>query len=166
MLPRTKAHFPFNLEREYLRIVNAYMALLKKIVSERMNPIYEILEAERNAANSNAGYRLDDFSAFTGRFFNVGSRIMRAFWDMQIAFEREALAFNLDRRIRGIANQTRNLSIAQWRRLVNASFGINLLEDYYKGEFFRKMHKVWTQNNIDLIKTIPRNMLISAQMSA
>ena len=160
MLPRARAQYPYNLEREYLRIVNAYMALLKKTVSERMKPIYEMLEVERKATISQEGYRLDDFSAFAGIFFNMGSRIMRAFWDMQIAFEREALAFNLDRRIRRIANQTRNLSISQWRRLVNASIGINLLEGYYKGEFFRHSLARWVDTNVRLIKSVPQTSLV------
>ena len=160
MLPRAKAHYPFNLEREYLRIVNAYMALLKKTVNERMKPIYEMLEAERSAANSNEGCRLDDSSPVTGNFFNIGGRIMRAFWDMQIAFEREVLAFNLGRRIRGIASQTRTMSIAQWRRLVNASIGINLLEDYYMGEFFRRSLAGWADTNVRLIKSVPQAALV------
>jgi len=47
----------------------------------------------------------------------------------------------------------------QWRRVVNQSLGVNILEDYYMGEFFRGMMTQWVTNNVGLIKSVPQTTL-------
>lgn len=51
------------------------------------------------------------------------------------------------------------LTIAEWKKVVKKTFGINLLDDYYLGDFYQKMLQQWVSENVDLIKTIPQNSL-------
>jgi SPP1 gp7 family putative phage head morphogenesis protein len=46
---------------------------------------------------------------------------------------------------------------------VHKTLGINVLGDYYMGEFFREAMKQWTANNVGLIKTIPMDTLTRMQ---
>ena len=159
MLPRIEAHYPYGLEREYSRIVDAYMAMLKKCVNEHLQPICEMLASESGEDDGRAKIRIDEYSPLSGMFFNINGAVMSAFWRMQIAFENAASFFGIARRIHALANQTRALSIANWRRIVNSTLGVNILEDYYRGEFFRHALSRWVDTNVRLIKSVPQEAL-------
>ena len=51
------------------------------------------------------------------------------------------------------------LSIKDWKRMVKATLGIDLLEDYYNGDFYKRALEDWTRQNVELIKTIPHQNL-------
>lgn len=42
---------------------------------------------------------------------------------------------------------------------VKATLGIDLLDDYYEGEFYEELLKKWIEDNVALIKTIPQDTL-------
>jgi SPP1 gp7 family putative phage head morphogenesis protein len=135
-------HYPENLAAEHEAIARQYMALLNKTLKEHLPEIRRGITAERE------GRRLDDD-------FSV-SRMIRRVMDRALAdFERRAAHFGLERKILTLANQTRRFSISEWKRVVNRTLGINILEDYYKGEFYRNTMQQWVTNNVSLIKTLP-----------
>ena len=139
-------HFPDNLAREYERINRQYMALLNSTLKEYMPIIRKAMDDER------AGMRRDDDNTVMGV-------IASTFLKIAEVFEKKATAFGIKRRLENLSNLTRKLSIREWKRVVHKTLGINILEDYYMGEFFREQIKVWVNNNVSLIKTIPQDTL-------
>ena|GEM_PF-290423 len=148
MLPKVPMHFPMNMEREYIGIANAYMTLLYKTVAKYLPKI-------RKAA-------YDDSKATT-RCDSVDDVISDTFTQMQIAFEEPSRKFALERRLTTLAEQTRRVSVAEWRRVVQSSLGINIMEDYYMGEFFRNLLQQWVTRNVDLISSVPKSTLTEIQ---
>jgi len=142
--------YPHNLEREYTRITNAYMALLNKTLAEHLPTIRRAIDAER--ANMRQDEAFDVFDVTTQTFVRI-----------QSAFERRAASFGLERRITNLSNMARRVSVREWRRVVRNTLGINILEDYYMGEFFRGALRQWVTSNIDLIKSVPRSTLNNMQ---
>lgn len=142
MLPRVKVHYPHNLERECMRISNTYMAMFSRTLSEHLPKMRKILDAQRQEM------RTDD----TGE---ASRMITQAITEAQIAFERSSEAFGLESRLLKVANLARRRSIQEWKRIVHDTLGINILEDYYMGEFFRHTLKQWVTRNVNLITSVP-----------
>ena len=143
---KVAAHYPENLAREYARITNAYMALLNKTLAEHLPKIRRAIDAER------AGMRRDDDSG-------VHSLISQTFMEILDDLQKKYEEFRLERKLGNLADLNRKLAIREWKRVVHKTIGINVLDDYYMGEFFREAMKLWTANNVNLIKTIPRDTL-------
>ena len=143
-------HYPTNLAREYTRITNTYMTTLNKTMAEYLPVVRRAIDAER------AGMRRDDVRYVL--------RIIReAFTSMHSKFEEGARLFGLERKLKNLANMTSKLSIREWKRVVHKTLGIDIMDDYYKGEFSRAALDLWTTNNVSLIKTIPQDTLAKMQ---
>ena len=143
-------HYPENTEREYIRLVNAYMAMLNKTMGEYLPIIRKAIEGDR------AGMRRDDDNS-------VALIIAQTFMAIQESFAKKAETFGIARRIENIANLNRKLTIREWKRVVNKTLGIDIFEDYYMGEFFRETLKQWTTTNVDLIKSVPQTAITDMQ---
>jgi len=139
-------HHPANIEREYIRITNTYMTLLNKTLAEHLPTIRRAIADERE------GMRRDDARS-------VMEIIARTFMRIQVEFQKKSEAFELERKLTALSNQTRRYSVRQWRRVVQQTLGIDIMESYYTGEFYRETLTLWTQTNVNLIKTIPQNTL-------
>jgi SPP1 gp7 family putative phage head morphogenesis protein len=138
--------YPVNLEREYMRITNTYMTLLNKTIAKQMPEIKRALDAEYSAV------RLDDNQSVT-------EVIKKSFFAIIAEFEEISEKFELERRLVKLADLATKMKISEWKRIVHKTLGISIFDDYYKGEFFREMLKIWTANNVNLIKTIPKTSL-------
>ena len=149
VVSKVHPHYPERAEREYQRVTNAYMVLLSRIIKEQLVP--EIREAAK--VELDPGYWRRDSESGLMR------RLAEAFDKCEKALEKEAKSFELTRRISEVAALTTKLSIKDWKKMVQETVGIDLLDDYYSGEFFEKALEAWTSDNVDLIKTIPHNTL-------
>jgi len=141
-----------NLEREYVRTVNAYNELLHKTLREHLPSL-------RVAIGSYAGRLRGDAVYYSYGGDSTGDIIDATFAVMQAIFESRAQAFGVERRILGLAHQARQISINSWRNLVRNTLGINIVQDYYMGEFFRSMMNQWVTNNVGLITSAPQSTL-------
>ena len=141
-----KMHYPVNLAREYERITNSYMALMNKTLKEYLPTIRKAIDDERD------GMRRDSDS-------DVQSLIAKTFTEIQKVFEDKAIAFGLQRRLEKLSKLTRKLTISEWKRVVQKTVGIDIMEDYYKGEFHRHTLDIWTKNNVDLITSVPHETI-------
>jgi len=143
---KVQTHFPSNLAREYERITNAYMTLLNQTLAEHLPDIRLAIDEEAEGMRTDAA---EDVQAI----------IARTFTEIQKAFESKAESFGLRRRLENLGKLTRKLSIAEWKRVVHKTVGIDILEDYYKGEFHRHTLELWTKNNADLITSVPQSTI-------
>lgn len=139
--------YPSALERKYRGITDAYMKIVNQVVSKHLPTIRDAAAAERNAAR-----RSDDMNSLM-------SAIQKAFADMSKDLEIEVDRFDLYGKLKSLSELTTKLSIRQWKRVVKNTLGLDLMDDYYSGEFYRQMLDLWVSQNVGLIKTIPQNTL-------
>jgi len=142
-----KPFYPDSMIREYSRITNGYMVLLNKAVAEYMPEIKAAIQQEQKQTA-----RADSLS-------DLWTVIRQAFIKIATKFEKLTEAYNLEKKLNNLASLTRKLSIKEWKKVVKNTLGIDLLDDYYLGEFYREQLKKWTEENVGLIKTIPHNAL-------
>lgn len=146
---RVHPRHPESAEREFQRTTNAYMRLLSGLVKETMIP--EI----RKAANA----ELEPGYYNTDGMDDLYRRLERAFARCEKRLIRMTSSFDLRKRIEEVAALTVKLSVKDWKRMVKETIGIDILEDYYNGDFYKDALEAWTQENVDLIKTIPHEAL-------
>lgn len=142
-------HYKDNLEREYQRTTNAYMKLLKDTLTKYL-PLIKTTLQEQNF-DSTDGIRKDAN--------NLPSTIRKIFKQMNTELERKTDRFLLSKQLEKLAQQTQKLSIREWKRVVSKTLGVDLTEDKFLGDFYKTALKEWTDLNVDLIKSIPKNSL-------
>ena len=142
-------HYKENLEREYQRTTNAYMTLLKDTLNKYL-PLIKSTLLEANT-DSQDGIRKDAN--------NLPSTIRNIFKEMNVELEDKTERFLLRSQLEKLANLTRKLTIKEWKRVVSKTLGIDLTDDKYLGDFYKKALKEWTNTNVDLIKSIPKSSL-------
>lgn len=138
--------FPAGIEREYTRLSRQYMQLLKESIEEEIPALKEQIMRERGT------YRADSFNDVMSIMEKVLNRIQQKF----TVRER---GFGLRRKLESLANLTRKLTIKEWKKAVHKTLGINIMEDYYMGDFYRSTLEKWVDENVSLIKTIPADAL-------
>lgn len=145
-------HYKENLEREYKRITNAYMYLLRDTLTKYLPVIQKAAKAQ-NRRDSAIHTDANDLEAV----------IRETFHAMNVELDKKAEHFMLRSKLEKLSNLTRKLTVKEWKRVVSSTLGIDITEDYYLGEFYREQLKVWTDNNVDLIKSIPADSLSEMQ---
>lgn len=138
--------FPAGIEREYARISRQYMRLLKEAIEEELPVLKEQIMRERGT------YRGDGINDVMALMTKVIDRIQKK-------FTAKEEGDGLRRKLEELANMTRKLTIREWKKAVDRTLGINILEDYYMGEFYRAAIDRWVDENVSLIKTIPTGTL-------
>lgn len=139
--------YPEGVEREFQRLTDAYMRLVNQAVQKHLPEIKQALWAEQSASKRHDGVS------------DLFAKIDEAFAEMGVELERAVTAFGLRKKLESLANMCRKLSIKEWKKSVKATLGIDLMEDYYSGEFYRENITRWINENISLIKTIPQEAL-------
>ena len=162
LLPsRVVPHYPANLEREYVRVMNAYMMLFKKTLAEHFPNIRFLLEQGgiRTDAADNDREKLTvqmrtgaEIAAFDTAVELEIAKILNDFMEKQGLFD-------LRKRVDKLTNLTRKLTIREWKRVVKRTLGIDIMEDYYNGLRFQTLLDKWAAVNVGLIRTIPRKTL-------
>lgn len=153
--------YPDTVEREYIRLTNAYMSIERQIL------LAHIPELKRIIAEGTMRYHMDsseknDKKRKRARFETVDNTLAR----MKILFDKilqELYAafglFQLAGRLQKIAALEQKLSIREWKKVVSKTLGIDMLTDYYSGDFYKEALEKWVSENVDLIKTVPTNSL-------
>lgn len=147
LLNKYHQRYPEQAEREFKRVTNGYMRLLNELLKEYLPEIKAAAEEEKNRNR-----RHDDKSDLLTTVTKVFAKIAKE-------LDRKMKAYGLEYRIEKMAQLTRKLSIGEWKRAVKNTLGIELADDYYSGELFKKLLKEWVDSNVDLIKTIPQDSL-------
>lgn len=142
--------FPVGIEREYERISRQYMRLLKEAIEEEIPVLKEQIMKERGTYR--ADYHTDGINDVMILLESVLNKIQKRFED-------KTQGFGLRRKLEALAKMTRKLTIREWKKAVDKTLGINIMEDYYMGEFFRIAMDRWVDENVSLIRTIPTETL-------
>jgi len=147
LICKTEPLYPQGAEREYQRLTDAYMRLLNQTLKAHLPEIKAVARHEKEAKA-----RHDDTS-------DLMAVVNRAFTDMGVEMEQKADSFGLRQKIERMANLTRKLTVQEWKKAVKATLGIDILDDYYLGEFYRESMQTWVDKNVDLISTVPKDSL-------
>lgn len=135
---KAQPNYPVSVEREYERLMRAYMKALSDSVKEHL---LELTSQHRTDADG-------DMQGVDGVF----ERILAA-------FKEKASKLDLKKRLESIGEMTRKLSTRQWKRMIKRTLGIDLYEDYYLGDFYRANMSQWVNDNVALITTIQQETL-------
>lgn len=156
LVSRSPLKYPQHLERDYMRITNAYMRLLNSTIAEYTPEIKALLaEYQRDAPDSNTRTDAND----KGDWQEFSRMLRRVLERAEADLEKKTAAFDLIRKLNDLENRAHKYSIREWKRVVRQTLGINIFDDYYDGKFFRENTRQWVLQNVDLITTIPKETL-------
>lgn len=147
LICKTPPIYPQGAEREFQRVVNAYMKILNQTLKDHLPEIRDAARREKEATTRN-----DDLS-------DLMAVVQRAFTAMSVDLEQKVSKFGLRQKVERMAHLTRKLTIKEWKKAVHNTLGIDILDDYYLGEFYREALNSWVDDNVNLIKTIPNDSL-------
>lgn len=150
--------FPAEAEREYIRLTNEYMRLLKKTVEEYLPEMKEILWEEIIHTDSKES---DDArkKRRTENFSRMSAKMEELFRKIRQTLESRMGLFDIARRMRSLSNKTRLLTVKEWKKAIGKALGIDIRQDYYLGDFYQQQLEKWVSDNVDLIKSIPKDCL-------
>jgi SPP1 gp7 family putative phage head morphogenesis protein len=161
LVSKALPHYPANLEREYVRAADAYMAAFKNTLAAHLPNIRALLEQGGVRADADSGGKEETASAMrTGAEIAAFSTAL----ELELAkilndfTERQGLS-DLRKRVAKLAGLARKLSVREWKRAVRRTLGIDIMEGYYDGLKFSQLLDRWAAANVGLIKTIPQETL-------
>lgn len=135
--------YPYSAEREYQRIVGAYVKCLN---SELKKSLPSLMKMYGRTLQDRA--RFDDSA-------NLRRETEEEFQKISARLEKQLSKYELDKLIEKVGKSTKNAAYREWKRIIKITLGINLMDDYYNGEFYALMLKQWADENVRRIKTIP-----------
>lgn len=135
--------YPYTVERQYIRTVWSFMGKVEKEIRKTLPKLIKYLKQR--------DIRLDADE--------TPLNLEQIFDELEREVDNKVGAFELHRRLTLMANVTRKLSIAEWKKAVFKTLGVNILEDYYSGEFYGDIIPRWIETNVNKIVTIPHGML-------
>ena len=144
---KTVPQYPKTAEREFRRITGSYMKLLNEELKKKLPAMMAEYQKERHGDS-----RFDDSQ-------DLDAKLRLLLQDVATALEKRIAEYGLDQKVEQIAKMAKNVSIREWKRAVKDTLGIDLLDDYYKGEFFEEAIRRWIAENVLLIKSIPSETL-------
>lgn len=157
---RYRKKFPDSAEREYIRVANAYMAIEKQVLMKYLPELKKVLN-EGTAYNTDSK-KDNEKKRKSARYSVLDNTIVRLnilLNSMQKELDSAFGLYDLKRQLTKIANLDHKLTIAEWKKEVSKTLGINLLDDYYSGQYYQEMIEKWISENVDLIKTVPKKSL-------
>lgn len=144
---KTVPLYPSTAEREFQRITNAYMKLLNDELKKKLPTMMAEYQKERHGDS-----RYDDSR-------DLDARLRQLLQEVAVALEKRIAEYGLDKKVEQIATMAKNTSLREWKRSVKETLGIDLLDDYYKGEFYDEAIRRWIADNVLKIKSIPTETL-------
>ena len=144
---RTKPKYPSSAEREFQRVTNAFMKMVYTTLKAHLPAI---IKAYQNKSYGDS--RFDDITDIKGR-------IDDEFHDIGRELEKLISEFGLERFLEKVGGMAKNTSLREWKKAVKQTLGIDLLDDYYKGDFYALQLRKWVEENVSKIKSIPNESL-------
>lgn len=139
--------YPANSERELKSLSNAYIKILKKEINDHLP---EIVAAYKKASRTDS--REDGF-------FDLAQELGRIFQSIGEGMEKKFADFGLRKRVEKVADRTRRISYAEWKKCVEKTVGQELIDDYYNADFYSSITQPWVDQSVSTIQSIPQQEL-------
>lgn len=142
IVSKYKPRFPESPEREYRRLINQYMLMMKEEIETQLPTLKEVYRKERNA---NVKEMRNDGVT------DLMMAITKVFNEMANNITKKLAKFEMDTKIRKVSAQAKRMSVNEWRTAVKRTFNVNLKEDYFLGDFYSNEIEKWVGENVALI---------------
>lgn len=139
--------YPDSAEREFQRLTGRYMRMLNKTLKVHLPAM---ISAYKKVMHSDS--RFDDVNDF-------GKKIRKEMSEVMAELEVKINEYGIENFIEKIGKMTQNKSLSEWKRMVQDTLGIDLINDYYNGDFYARALKQWVDENVLKIKSIPNDTL-------
>lgn len=139
--------YPITAEREFKRIANGYIKLLNKALKNHLPAMMAAYKRERRGDS-----RFDDSR-------DLDNEVRQEIQKLAAELEKALAEYGLDEQIKRIAAITKNTSLREWKRVVKNTLGIDLMSDYFKGDFYGDAIERWVAENVLMIKSLPTETL-------
>ncbi|MGL5433798.1 MAG: minor capsid protein [Lachnospiraceae bacterium] len=158
--------FPVSVERTYQKVLSQFMRSvvmesLKKHLPEITTVISEVDGVQRHDAASSK-QKENQASRKLQRFEQLDNTVVRfkiIFDEIEQEINSAYGLFNLSKQLNTIAEATERFGKHEWKKVVNKTLGVNILDDYYQGDFYKTALAEWIQSNVDLIESFPKEFL-------
>lgn len=165
--------FPDSVMRDYVRLANALsVAAIKEPLRQLLPELMQIIkDGEKNEFrdHNTSTTKADGKQSRDNEKERAKSRretlaatataLDSWFEKLREAIRNSMKLFRVRDKLNAIASANRKLTVKEWRKAVNKTLGINILEDYYDGEFYGDILEKWISDSVDLISTIPGEFL-------
>ena len=147
---RSIPHYPEGAEREFKRVTNGYIRLLRQSLRDRLPAILDAYKVEYHRKDSrfDASQELD-------------SKVHEELTKVAEELEQKLATYGLDRLVEKVAKLTETHSLQEWKRVCRDTLGIDLFSDYYNADFYEEAIRRWVSENVRMIKSIPNETLSS-----
>ncbi len=139
--------YPKNAEREMKSLVNAYMKILRKEVYDSLPELMEAYQKTKRTDSREDG------------FFDLTQEIGRIFQKIGAGLEKKLAAFGLKKKVQKVAEGTKNTAYQEWKRCVQKTVGLDLIDSYYTKDFYSGVMQPWIDNSVSAIQSIPQQEL-------
>lgn len=143
--------YPESAEREFQRVTRAYLKLLRDSLKDHLPAIMAAYKKERRGDS-----RFDDAQDLNRE---VRAEMQKVAEDL----EQKIAAFGLYEFVEKVGKMTQKASLREWKRVIRETLGIDLMDDYYKGDFYAEALRRWVDENVLKIKSIPTETLGNMQ---
>lgn len=157
--------FPSSAEREYTRLINEYMREVAGIVEKHIPEIRKMLLQEMGddakLLFSNKRAKLPKSDLVSASTMNRIANEVTA--EMKDAMDVLMPTINVSKKVKAFGNMTLNTATNEFSKNVKSTLGIDIRKDYYMGDFYQQEMLNWVEDNVNLIKTVPYDMLDKMQ---
>ena len=156
---RYHSKFPYNAERDYIKMTNIVMHVMKEVLENN---------AGRLKVAIGDGTRFDSVSKDNEKqrkamrmtaFSRTSQSIEAVFNQMKKELNTKLGFFDFKKDLVAISQRTEKLSISEFKKACKTSIGLDLRDDYFTGQLYEEYMRNWISDNVELIKTIPYNSL-------
>lgn len=154
-------------EREYLRAVNAYMAILNTATLDMLNELKQVQESVE-AWEAEQAERMDARKGGKPKKApkrkkpvkprskaeaeqDIHDIVMRKAAEI----ERKSSRYNLSGKVKKIADSAAKRQTSEFKKAAQKTFGIDLFEDAAQGEKWEALLGEWVSTNTSLITSVP-----------
>ncbi len=139
--------YPASAEREFTRVMNSYMKLLNESFKKHLP---EVIKSYKKQLRGDS--RFDNAN-------DLDNDIKREFMDISLELEQKIKDFGIRDYIEKVGETTKNSSLREWKRAIKDTLGVDLLDDYYNGDFYAEQIRRWVDENVVKIQSIHSSTL-------
>lgn len=153
--------YPVNAERSYARLANEYMKLERQLILEGLPDLKKIIADGDSGFNADSKKENEEQRGRTrmNRMARAAELLDQWFDDIERKLRGAMGLDKLKREINAIAAMTERLTKNEWKKTVRKTLGIDLLTDYYSGDFYKEIIPKWISENVELITSVPSESL-------
>ena len=149
---RYMQQFPSSAEREYVRFMDKFMKEMAVILGEQLPEISKLLKKELEQGKNSTHAKTPSMAA-------ISQKMDKIYSNMEKAMDNLMPPDTLGKTINFLSERVRDFTTQEFAKNVHRTLGIDIRQDYYMGDFYQRELGEWVSDNVDLIKSIPNEML-------